>query len=303
MDSDALESELARGRAALEEARRHRKAPLRDEKVLTGWNSLVLRALAEAGAVLGREDYLDAARRNAAFLLESLVEDGVLLRSWKEGAGRIPAFLEDAAGLGNALLSLHEATLEPRWLEEALALADSTVARFWDEESGVFFDAPVGGEALIVRPREAMDNATPSGNSLAAELLWRAAGLKGEHRLRELSEQAVRSEAEGMSRFPTAFGRLLSVLLRQLSSGGVEVVLLGSPESPAAKALLREAHRPYLPDRILVGGESATLPDLPLLEGRAQTGDRPTAWVCRGFTCGPPLGAPADLAEALRASG
>jgi len=300
LDPDELISELARGRAALAEARRLRAPPLRDEKVLTAWNSLVLRALAEAGATLRREDYLEAARRNAAFILEFLVAEGVLLRSWKDGPGRTPAFLEDTAGLGNALLSLYEATLEPRWLHEALSLADSTVARFWDEESGVFFDTAAGGEELIIRPREPLDNATPSGNSLAAELLWRAGRVSDHPGFCDLAKRAVQGEAEGMSRFPSAFGRLLGVLLRQTSPALVEVVLLGTPGSPGMEALLREVHRPYLPHRVVVGGDPASLPYLPLLEGKKPTGGRPTAWVCSGFTCGPPVQEPSALAAALR---
>ncbi|NNM05332.1 MAG: thioredoxin domain-containing protein, partial [Gemmatimonadetes bacterium] len=168
-----LGGRLERSRDTLRTERDRREAPFRDEKVLVAWNSFVLRTLAEAAPALNRPDYLDAARTNAEFLLESLRDQGRLRRSWKNGQSKILAFLEDYAGLGNALLTLYEATLDPRWLAEGRELAGQVIDLFWEEEEGVFFDSPKDGEKLVVRPREAMDNATPSGNSLAIELLLR----------------------------------------------------------------------------------------------------------------------------------
>ncbi|MCJ7627482.1 MAG: thioredoxin domain-containing protein, partial [Longimicrobiales bacterium] len=221
-----LASRLGRARAHLREARNKRAHPFRDEKVLVGWNSFVLRALAEAGAVLGRADYLDAARRNADFLLRSLRREGRLLRSWKDGDARIPAFLEDYAGLGNALLSLYEGCLEPRWLEEAKGLTDQLLSLFWEEGEGLFYDSAKDAEKLVIRPREVMDNATPSGTSLAVELLLRASAIFGIDEYRQVALRTLVREAGNMARYPSAFGRLLSTL--SLSSGTpLEVVLVG----------------------------------------------------------------------------
>ena len=283
-----LQEEMAAARAALKAHRSRREPPFRDEKVLTGWNSFVSRALAEAGVVLGRADYLRAAVQNCEFLLGSLREGGRLSRSWKGEAGKIPAFLEDHAGLGNALLTLHEATLDPRWLREARALTESTLDLFWDAGEAMFYDAARDGEPLILRPRDPMDNATPSGNSLAVELLLRAGRVFGEDRYLDAAESALRGEAEGMGRFPSAFGRLLSALATHLDPP-LEVVLLGSPEDPRMAPMLREAHRSYAPTKVVLGGEPAFLPALPLLEGRTMREDRPTAYICRNFSCSPPI--------------
>jgi uncharacterized protein YyaL (SSP411 family) len=298
-----MEEELESSRNLLFRARDNRPPPFRDEKILAGWNSFVLRALAEAGAVLGRDDYLDAARRNASFVLGRMMEEGRLYRNWKDGPGGIPGFLEDYAGLGNALLTLHEATLEPRWLREALSLAEAVVDGFWDEEIGAFYDAPRDGEALIVRPREIMDNATPSGNSLAVELLWRAGRVLGEGRFLDIVTRVLQSEMESMRRFPSAFGRLLAILAVHDSASAAEVVILGPPEAVETRGLLREAHRRYRPDRSVLGGNPDDLPPLAILQGRGLRDGRPTAYVCTGSTCGPPLSDPEAMSEVMEDSG
>ena len=297
-----LKVELARSREALKEYRGRRKAPSRDEKVLTGWNGFVLRALSEAGVVLGREDYLRAAKKNADFLLGSLRSGPRLLRSWREEPGRTPGFLEDYAALGNALLTLHEATLEPRWLEEGRKLADLTVDLFWEGEAGTFYDTPRDGEKLIVRPRDVMDNATPSGNSLAVELLMRAGRLFGEDRYLELAERALGEEEGEMGRLPSAFGRLLSLLTSHLSFP-LEVVLLGPAEAPEMKAMLLETHRPYVPNKVVLGGDPSSLPPLPLLEGRAMRDGQTTAYICRDYSCGPPIVDAMELASEIKGEG
>ncbi len=298
-----LEKELESSRNLLARARDNRPPPFRDEKILAGWNSFVLRALAEAAAVLGRDDYLDAARRNASFLLEKMTEKGRLSRSWKDGPGRVPGFLEDYAGLGNALLTLHEATLEPRWLREARTLAEAVVDHFWDQETRAFYDTALDGEELILRPREIMDNATPSGNSLAVELLWRMGRILEEGRFLDIVTTVLRSEMESMRRFPSAFGRLLGILAVQDPGSAMEVVILGPPGAVETKSLLREAHGRYLPDRWILGGDPDELPPLTILQGRGLRDGRPTAYVCRGFTCGPPLSDPGELSKAMEDSG
>lgn len=294
-----MEEEMTRARRELKERRNRRVAPFRDEKVLTAWNSFALRALAEAGMVLGRDEYLQAARKNANFLLGSLRAEGRLLRSWKAGAGEIRAFLEDHAGLGNALLTLHEATLEASWLDEALTLTESTLDLFWDAEAGIFFDTPRDGERLILRPRDVMDNATPSGNSLAVELLVRSGRVFGDDRYLDAARRALSPEASAASRYPSAFGRLLS-MQASLLDPPLELVVLGSPGDPGTGSLLREAHRRFAPNRVIIGGEPETLPPLPLLRGRTRRDGRATAYVCRDFTCGPPVTDPEALAGEMR---
>jgi uncharacterized protein YyaL (SSP411 family) len=296
--TEELEARLSRGRQALLARRAGREAPFRDEKVLVAWNSYVLRALAEAGVVLDRPDYLAAARANASFLLASLVEGERLRRSWKDGVAKISAFLEDYAGLGNALLTLHEATLEPEWLDAARQLAEQVREHFWEEADGTFYDAPNDGETLVMRPRDPMDNATPSGNSLAVELLLRSARLWEDEGYETVALRALSREMEPMKRFPSAFGRLLSVLSLALKPP-VEVSLLGDPNDPSLRTLLRTAHALYIPTRVVVGGDPSTLPEIPMLEGREPVEGGVTAYVCREYACTPPIQDPMELAEQL----
>jgi uncharacterized protein YyaL (SSP411 family) len=295
---EALAETLLRGRERLRAARGSREAPFRDEKVLVSWNSFVLRALAEAGACLGRVDYLEAARTNADFLLRSLRKGGMLMRSWKAGESKIPAFLEDYAGLGNALLTLYEATLEPRWMEEARELAEQVLEFFWEEDEGLFFDSARDGEQLVVRPRDAMDSATPSGNSLALELLLRCSALFGTHRFREMTVRALMAEADAATRFPSAFGHFLSSL--SFASGPpLEIVLLGDRNGQGLQDQLSVVHGHYLPSRLVAGGTLEELPPLPLFEGREPKEGRATAYVCREFACSPPILDPEALAAEL----
>ena len=298
---EELAMRLDQARTALREARSDREHPFRDEKVLVGWNSFVLRALAEAGAVLGRTDYLYAARQNATFLLKSLRKGDRFLRSWKDGQSRIPAFLEDYAGLGNAVLSLYEACLEPRWLEEAKALTDQVLSLFWEEGEGLFYDSARDGEELVVRPREVMDNATPSGNSLAVELLLRSHAIFGIDQYRQVAIRTLVGEADTVARYPSAFGRLLSTLSRSLAPP-LEVVLLGEDGDGELKNLLAVAHQRYLPSRVVVGGNPEELPPLPLLEGREARGGKATAYVCKEFTCTAPIHEAGALGQELERS-
>ncbi len=298
VDPQELDRRLTEARGALLEARSGREAPFCDEKILTAWNAFVLRALAEAGGALGRPDYLGAARENADFLLCELVRDGRLLRSWKEGPGSVGGFLEDYAALGNALLTLHEVTLEPRWLTEAKGLSETLVELFWAEEEQTFFDTPRDGEALIVRPRDVLDNATPSGHSLAVELLTRAGRIFGREAWVERARRCLVREAGGMSRFPSAFGRLLAVGSQHLDAP-MEVALLGSPQVREMDGFLQAVHSRFMPGRVVVGGHPEELPELPLLQGRGMREGRPTAYLCRDFTCTPPIMEAGELVAAL----
>lgn len=300
MEAADLNAILERARSRLLEARRHRTAPARDEKVLAGWNGMALRALAEAGGVLGRADYLDAARRCASFLLEAMRLEGRLLHTWKDGQAAVPGFLEDHAALGNGLLSLHESTLERRWLDEARWCCEEVLSRFWDETEGLFHDADASGEHLFMRPRDPMDNATPSGNSLAAELLARAGHLFGEARYTDVARRTVAREAHSMARFPTAFGRLLSVTDR-LDADPVEVAVVGRPDDPATAALLRAGLTGFHRNRTVVGRAPGDPADegIPLLAGRHPADGAATAWLCHRYACRAPTTDPAELVAEL----
>ncbi|HEU4785232.1 MAG TPA: thioredoxin domain-containing protein, partial [Ktedonobacterales bacterium] len=177
LEEDEVRDVIARSRAQLYEARGQRVAPARDDKVLTAWNGLMQRTFAEAGRILDRQDYRDAAVANAQFLLGTMRTDSGLLRSWRNGHARIPAYLEDYAALANALFSTYETTGAVSFFSEARTLVDEALTRFWDNEIETFFDTASDHERLIGRPRELTDNATPSGMSMMTEALLRLAAF------------------------------------------------------------------------------------------------------------------------------
>ncbi len=278
MTRDDLRDALAPARRTLLEARARREPPFRDTKVLCSWSAFAVRALAEAGGAMGRDDWLEAARQGARFLSVVMRADGELRHVWTDGVPGPPAFLEDRAALGNALLSLHEATLEPSWLEAAAGLCAEMLDRHWDADAGVFYDDARGGEPLVVRPREVMDQATPSGTSLAVELLLRAAHLLDREGWAEVARRALDHERPGMARFPAAFGRLLTQRVR-LETPPVEVVVAGARGDDDTRALLRRTLASYHAHRVVSGVDpSEPAPEAwPLLQGRGPVDGRPAA--------------------------
>ena len=303
MDLEALRALLHDARHVLLEARKLREPPFRDEKILAGWNGMAIRALAEAGGALNQPRFRAAAVRGLDFLLGSMREGGRLRRSYKDGTARIDAFLEDYAAVGNAILTVYEATLEPRWLDEVAWITERVVELFWDDTSGVFHDAPKDGEALAVRARDLMDNATPSGNSLAVELLIRSAHLFGEERHRDIAHRVLDREAGFMARFPSAFGRLLAALDRTVANP-VEVAIVGARDDTRTMELLQAALTPYLPNRTIAGmAPGEDLPhQLPVLEGRDRGSEpdaEPVAYVCEHYACKTPVSDAVALAAQL----
>ncbi len=299
MKLEPLRGLLQDARHVLLEARKLREPPFRDEKILASWNGMAIRALAEAGGALNQPRFLAAAVSGLDFLLGSMREGGRLRRSYKDGTTRIDAFLEDYAAVGNAILTLYEATLEPRWLDEVAWITERVVAFFWDDTDGVFHDAPKDGEALAVRARDLMDNATPSGNSLAVELLIRSAHLFGGERHRDIAHRVLDREAGFMARFPAAFGRLLSVLDRTVADP-VEIAIVGARDDARTLALLQAALKPYMPNRTIAGtapGEDLSH-RVPVLEGRDR-GAEPAAYVCERYACKAPVSDPVALAAQL----
>ncbi len=299
LTTEELERRLRGARDALLRARSQRTPPQRDEKVLAGWNGMALRALAEAGGALGREEYLSAAIHGMGFILSTMRLGGRLQHTYKDGQARIHGFLEDHGALGNALLSLHQVTLDPVWLPEVRWCCEEVVTRFWDPESRSFFDAPRDAEPLFMRARDPMDNATPSGNSLAAELLLRAGHLFGETRYEEIARHALRVEAGSMRRYPTAFGRALSVLDRSLAPP-VELAIVGDRNDSRTAELravgLGGFHRNFT---ITGRAPGEVVSGVPVLEGRDGVDQRPTAYLCRGYACELPVTDAAALAAQM----
>jgi uncharacterized protein len=274
--------------------RAQRIRPGLDDKRLTSWNALMISALADAGAVLERSDYLDAATACAAFVLEHLRErDGHLLRTWKDGRGRLAGYLEDHAYLLEALLTLYESTFDPRWYHEAVAMADQIIDRFADVERGGFFTTAVDHERLVARRKDLEDSPIPSGSSAAAYGLLRLALLSGEGGYERQALGVLRLMAPLAARHPNAFAHLLRAMDFYLAPVK-EVAIVG--EGAGADALERAVRSEYRPHLVLAGGPSD---GVPLLEGRVPVGGVAAAYVCEHFACRAPVYHAAALRELL----
>jgi uncharacterized protein len=291
---------LDEARRALYEARAQRVWPGLDDKRLLSWNALAIGALADAGAVLGRDDYLDAARACAEFVWERMRDPGGhLLRTWKDGEAKLNAYLEDHAYLVEALLTLYEATFEVRWFDAARETADAMIDRFADPENGGFFTTSSDHEELIARRKDVDDHPIPSGNSSAALGLLRLAALTGEHEYEGHAVSVFRLFARVAARHPQAVAHLLRAIDFHFAT--VREVALVSPEAgdglDRLAAAVRSAYRPHV---VLAGGaEGSERPEL--LRRRVAVEGRAAAYVCEGFACRAPVTEPAELVAALDA--
>ena len=304
IDEEALLTRLGESKSKLLALRNERVWPFRDEKVLTGWNALMLGSLAEAASVLGRPDYLEAAATNAAFLLEALKDDsGRLLRTYRDGKAKLKGYLEDYAFLVDGLITLYESTFEPKWLWEAQKLAEAMLELFWDADSASFYSTGHDHEELLVRPQEFSDNALPCGASAASLALLRLNSLIGTPKYAEISRTALRAMRSTMLAEPVGYGHWLCALDFALSTPK-EVVVVGDRSNEGTVALLNAVYSRFLPNKVVAGMSSeddAVAEELGLLEGRVLIGGQPTAYVCQNYACQMPVTDPESLLEQLGA--
>ena len=304
VSSERLSEVVERGKRILFEAREKRIKPGRDEKMLTAWNGLMLRSFAEASRVFGRMDYLEVAKSNAEFVLKHLRKDGRLLRTHKDGESRLNGYLEDYSYLIDGLLSLYEATFDIRWFEEALTLAETMIENFWDDSDGGFYFTSIDHESLITRTRDFYDNATPSGNSVAAGALIKLALLTGEDRFRQMAEKILLIMKSAMMRAPNGFGHMLCALDLHLSSPH-EIAIVAQRGDAGAALLIDTVFNRYLPNKVVAmadAADSAAASKIKLLENRTPLDGRATAYVCRNFHCEAPVTDPVRLAQQLSCS-
>ncbi len=288
---------LADCHARLLAIRAARQRPGTDDKIITVWNGLMLSAFAEAARVLDPA-YLKTATHSANFLLTALRPGGKLCRAWRNGKTSGQAFLEDYAALALGLLDLYQVAFDVRSCALAQELIDEMVARFSDPLGG-FFDTPLDGETLLVRPKDLQDNATPSGNALAVEALLKLAALTGRADYRSLAEQALRLVVEPALRYPTAFARWLTAADFALARVK-QVAIVGKPESPAAQEMLqvvRESYRPHLV--LAVSNLPLDSQSPPLLRDRPILDGQPTAYLCENFVCKLPVTTAQELKSLL----
>jgi uncharacterized protein YyaL (SSP411 family) len=285
-------------RAALYAARERRVRPGLDDKRLTSWNALMIAALADAGAVLGRDDYLDAAERAADFLLTAMRRpDGRLRRTYTRGDARLDGYLEDHAYTVEALLALYEATFEPRWFIAARELADVMIREFGDPEHGGFFSTGTRHERLVARRKDVEDVPIPSGQSSAALGLLRLAALTGDAEYEQWARGTLALVGELLVRHATAFGYALQAL--DFLHAPIREVALAGDDVSALAAAVRERHRPHVVLAAQVGPPAPGGGDVPLLRDRVPIDGRPAAYVCERFACRAPVTSPDELRAAL----
>jgi uncharacterized protein len=298
-----VDADLEDALPALFEAREARVRPGTDDKIITAWNALAIRAFAEAGRAFDEPAYVEAATRCAVFLWEHLRDErGRLLRTWRNGVAGGVGFADDHALLAGALLTLYETTSDLTWFRAARELCDALVELFADEERGGFFQTGIDADPLVVRPKDLYDNAVPSGNSAAAETLQRLALFTGEAKYERAGVSALRVVRDAMTAAPSGFGHALCALDLYLGPSR-EIAIIGRLDDPATKALLDEVVRArLLPNVVLAVADPEDLhaiQDVPLLSERSQIERRPTAFVCQRFTCSLPVTSPDVLRQQL----
>jgi uncharacterized protein YyaL (SSP411 family) len=292
---DEPDSKLTEVKSKLYATRSKRVWPGRDEKVVTGWNGLMISAFTAAGAAFGEPRYVTAAVKAADYVLTHLRgPDGKLFRT--AGVGKPPkiaGYLEDSAFLIAALIDLYEATFDPKWVRTAVELADDLIARFADPAGG-FFATASDHEALIARPKDAHDGSVPAGNGVAAESLLKLARLTGRAEFRTVAEKTLIAYRSLMTDSPAAAGQFLLALDAYLGPGK-EVVVVGPKDEPETIAVVASYRSNYDPHRLLAFHDPAEgSADLPVFRDRPAVGSRVTTYVCTDGVCAAPVvGGPA----------
>ena len=301
MPEEEFRTKLSSITERMRASRAERERPGRDDKIISAWNGMMLRAFADGSRILGRDDFREIAVQNAAFIREHLRREGRLLRSWKDGEARINGFLEDYAFYGEGLLALYAATLDREWLVEAILLVEVMVANFADEDGAGFFDSATGSEALVARPRDLHDGATPAGNSVATSLLLRLGAMTMNDVWTNGAADVLRVMARTMREHPLAAGRYLCALDFYL--GPVkEVALAGAADDPALGALLDAVYVGFEPNAVIGyvdASDAEIIEKLPFLQDRPARDSRATAYVCEHFACLAPVHEPEDLRRQL----
>jgi len=284
-----LEKVLEEGRRKLFGEREKRTRPGRDEKILASWNGLMISGFVDGFKVTGKERYLNGAKEAARFILQEMRKDGNLIRVYNKGKSQVMGYSEDYAFLIQALIDLYEATFETEWLKEAEGLNRRMIHQFWDERNGGFFFTGRENESLIARSKNPYDNVIPSANSVAVFNLIRLGYLTGEESLKQKAEQILHLFYHFFDQSPSGFTAMLSGLSFFLSLQ--EIGIIGSKNDRKTKSMLKEIYLSYLPNKIL----SLRDPREPI-EGSwfpflMEKGipEVPTAFVCKGFTCLPPV--------------
>jgi uncharacterized protein YyaL (SSP411 family) len=283
--TDEITAMLNEAKSKLMAARDTRVRPHLDDKVLTAWNGLMISAFAKGGFILNEPKYLEAAKRSADFILTQMIQDGVLLRRWRQGEAAIPGFLDDYAFFAQGLLDLYEASFEVKYLDAAVQLTGTMRELFEDTEAGAFYSTAQGDSSLVMRIKEDYDGAEPSGNSIACLNLLRLAHTTGDESLQQSAEKTLAAMASKMGSSPTAMPQMLAALIRHISPPQ-QIVFAGEDLTP----LLDVLRTRFLPSyTFLKAGDVPASSNMPPVEGRA------AAYFCENFACQMPIVDPNQL--------
>lgn len=304
MELKELEAVLKDAGVRLFDARKRRVHPLKDDKILTSWNGLMIAAFAKGYQVVGDQAYADAAGNAAGFILGNLKRsDGRLLRRYRQGEAAHPGYLDDYAFLIWGLIELYEATFKISCLEEAIALNEAMIDIFWDKQGcGLYFTGK-GNEPLITRSKEVYDGALPSGNSVAALNLLRLSRLTGDIDLEKKADQLTRVFAAEVTEHPMAYTQLLAAL-DFMAGPSLEIVIAGDPSLDTTHAMLGAVRRRFLPNKVLLlrpeGAEGKRLAALsPFVEPMRPVDHQPAVYLCEQYSCRKPITRVSELESAL----
>jgi len=280
--------------------REKRIHPLKDDKILTDWNGLMIAALAKAAIVLDEPVYLDAAEKAAKFVLHSISKGERLLKRYRNGVAALDAHLDDYAFMAWGLLELYEATFATKYLSQALDLMNIMVEDFWDDKNGGFFLGSDQSEKLIVRSKTAYDGAIPSGNSVAVMNMVKLTRITGNTKWAELAEKTIRAFSEDVNRTPTGYTLMLTGFMFD-TQNSKEIVIVGDSRNRNTTKFLHTIRASYAPHKVLLFKDTSVSDNrLEQLANWTSTQNsingKPTAYVCKNFACNQPT---SDIQTAL----
>jgi uncharacterized protein YyaL (SSP411 family) len=290
MEVAELERLLEEARERLFMTRERRIHPLKDDKILTSWNGLMIAALAKAYKALGNQTYVDAARRSVDFILEHLKKPGPrLYRRYRDGEVVYPGYLDDYTNFIWGLIELYEATFEVSYLEEALGLNQVMIDLFWDETYGGFFYSGKDNEVLIKQSKEIYDGAIPSSNSVAALNLVRLGHITGDRDLVNRAERLTGTFAKRIKAYPSAYTQFLAALDFMIGPSR-EIVIVENKNGGSSRAMIETIHAHFLPNEVLLlrpsgqAGEEITAV-APFVKELQSADDQPVVYICEGHSC------------------
>lgn len=287
-----LEIKLEQIRKRLKIARDKRVRPLRDDKILTDWNGLIIAALAKGGSVFNNEKYIQIASETADFFIDSIKHNGRLLHRYIQGQWKFYGSADDYAFLIFGLLELYEATFKVKYLKQALSLNEQLIQLFWDEKQGGFYFTPKDGEDIIIRTKEVYDGAIPSGNSIELLNLIKLARITGDNKIEQYAQEMQKTFSKTIKSATLGYTQFLSGV-DYLLGPAYEVVITGDRNSEDTKNMIAALNKRYIPNKVVVLNPTnednrelisvaAYVSNQKAIDGKA------TAYVCKNFTCGRP---------------